>query len=362
MDAQRKYTMTRIMAGAVLVLCIETWLGSPHAAQAQDAPAADQDASATPSAAAELAESDDAAGDEPAAENSDKPAGESKAGDKADATSNSGDKSAEKPAEKPAEKSDESSSAPSSTRDRSRGDMRSGRGSRDSGSDRRTGPTDAKAIIGDFSPSSGAAKRDGNNSRQKLLSFKFVKAPWTMVLEKFAKEADLTLDPDETPPGTFTYTDDRLFTPTEALDVINGYLLKRGFLLIRRDQFLVVWNIDSPPPPNLVPLVSVDDLAKRGRNEYVSVLLQVPSSVDAKVVADEASESSPEKQSDQGVGHRFEPDSGQKVYRRLYDAATGQGDDISIVRAGTHLGKRSRATIARAVRLARPRLGRESGR
>ncbi|MDT9046906.1 hypothetical protein RSW36_27705, partial [Escherichia coli] len=77
------------------------------------------------------------------------------------------------------------------------------------------------------------------------------------------------------PPGSFSYFDDRAFTPTEALDVLNGYLLPKGYVLVRRDRFLVSLNLDQGIPPNLVPSVTVDELAQRGRNELVSLVIPV---------------------------------------------------------------------------------------
>src|SRR5438874_6572396 len=87
------------------------------------------------------------------------------------------------------------------------------------------------------------------------LKFRFRFAPWKDVLEWFAQQAELTLDLNEVPPGTFNFVDNsRTYTPTEALDVVNGYLLQKGHVLVRRDKFLVVANVDNIPP-NLIPQV-----------------------------------------------------------------------------------------------------------
>ena len=106
----------------------------------------------------------------------------------------------------------------------------------------------------------------------RRLSFNFRYAPWSDVLQMFAEVAGLTLDLSDVPPGTFNYFDARQYTPTEALDVLNGYLLRRGYLMVHRDEFLVVVNIDQGIPPNLVPFVRPDDLAARGRNELMTVV------------------------------------------------------------------------------------------
>jgi len=124
---------------------------------------------------------------------------------------------------------------------------------------------------------------------EKLMSFKFRFAPWEIVLKHFAEHAGLTLDLNVVPPGTFNYYDNGKYTVTQALDIINGYLLQKGYVLVRRDKFLVVVNIDNGIDPNLVPDVAVADLPKRGRNELVRVLLPIEG-IAADVAADEAQE------------------------------------------------------------------------
>src|SRR5262249_45580163 len=106
------------------------------------------------------------------------------------------------------------------------------------------------------------------------------------VLKRFAQEAKLTLDMSETPPGTFNYYDDGTYSVTEALDIINGYLLQKGYALVRRDKFLVVVNIDHGIPPNLIPQVAIGELSKRGKNEIMSVVLPL-ADIDAKAAAEE---------------------------------------------------------------------------
>jgi len=116
-----------------------------------------------------------------------------------------------------------------------------------------------------------------------LLSFNFRYAPWEMVLRRFAEEAQLNLQMDVVPPGTLNYFDKGRYTPTQALDVLNGYLLQKGYLLVRRDRFLVVVNIDDGIPPNLVPQVTVEELQNRGNNELVSIVVSLPGTDTATV-------------------------------------------------------------------------------
>ena len=36
------------------------------------------------------------------------------------------------------------------------------------------------------------------------------------------------------PKGTFNYTDDRQYTPAQAIDLLNNVLATKGYLLVRR--------------------------------------------------------------------------------------------------------------------------------
>ncbi len=126
-------------------------------------------------------------------------------------------------------------------------------------------------------PAESPAPQSGVETEQpkplKKLSFNFRYAPWADVLKLFAEAAGLSLDLNAVPPGTFTYFDDNEYTPTEALNILNGYLLPKGYMIVRRDRFAVVLNVTNGIPPNLVPDVSVDELPKRADNEIVRVVL-----------------------------------------------------------------------------------------
>jgi len=105
------------------------------------------------------------------------------------------------------------------------------------------------------------------------LKFTFVQAPWADVITLFADSAGLTWDREVTPPGTFTYSDPKEYTATEALNVLNGALLQKGFLLVRRDRFAVILNLDNPIPSNVVETVPISALSKRAANELVRVVM-----------------------------------------------------------------------------------------
>ncbi|WP_437186835.1 secretin N-terminal domain-containing protein [Planctomicrobium sp. SH668] len=125
--------------------------------------------------------------------------------------------------------------------------------------------------------------------RTEKMTFNFRYAPWSDVLRLFADEAGLSLDLNAVPPGTFNYYDNAQYTPTEALDILNGYLLPKGYCLLRRDDFLVCVNIDETIPPNLIPNVSPSDLEQRGKFELLTVIFPLEG-VDVSQVAVEVNE------------------------------------------------------------------------
>lgn len=130
---------------------------------------------------------------------------------------------------------------------------------------------------------------DPNDPDARKLSFNARFAPWESVLRRFAEEADLQLDMSAAPDGTFNYYDDGLYTPAEALDILNAYLSSRGVLLFRRDKFLVVVELENGIPPNLIPRVPVSELARHGNFEFMSVVMQLPQG-DTQAILDDVKE------------------------------------------------------------------------
>ena len=85
------------------------------------------------------------------------------------------------------------------------------------------------------------------------------------------READLSLVLDAPPPGTFNYSDTREYTPSEAIDLLNGVLQTKGYTLIRRGRMLLVINLKGGLPEGVVPQITLDDVDKRGKFELVTV-------------------------------------------------------------------------------------------
>lgn len=107
---------------------------------------------------------------------------------------------------------------------------------------------------------------------QAKLMFQFREMKWDEVLNWFAQQQDLTLVMDRTPPGTFTYSDTRTYSPSEGIDLLNSVLMTRNFALVRREKMLVVMELSDSIPLELLPRVTLEQLPERGRFELVSVM------------------------------------------------------------------------------------------
>ena len=119
------------------------------------------------------------------------------------------------------------------------------------------------------------------------LRFNFKFQPWKDVLDWLAEQADLSLQSDLVPEGTFNYSDPREFTPDQAIDLINGVLLTKGYTLVRRGRILNVLNLTDEVPDTLVEYVPVEDLDKHGQYELVKTVFHLakmdPADAEAEV-------------------------------------------------------------------------------
>jgi type II secretion system protein D len=122
---------------------------------------------------------------------------------------------------------------------------------------------------------------------EKKIVFSFSKTPWDVALTRFAELAELQLILQFKPPGTFDYTSAKAYTIPEALDILNEVLIAQGFVVLRTDRFLTLAALDQPLPINQVPVVAPEDLAKRGQNEFVTIVRRLkfadPTSVEPEI-------------------------------------------------------------------------------
>lgn len=107
------------------------------------------------------------------------------------------------------------------------------------------------------------------------LRFNFRYQPWKDVLDWLVQQAGFSLVMDSPPPGTFNYVDDREYTPSEAIDLLNSVLLTKGYVLVRRERMLMLFNVEDGIPPNFLETVKPEDLDSRGDYELVNCLFQL---------------------------------------------------------------------------------------
>ena len=131
-------------------------------------------------------------------------------------------------------------------------------------------------------PATPAVPKVNNKSEAMLnaegeieLRFAFTFTPWKDVITWFAELNELSLQMDGPPPGTLNYSDPRFYTPAQAMDLMNGMLLTRGYTLVRRNQLLTVVNLENPVPEILVQYVPVSELDDHGEYELVKTLFQL---------------------------------------------------------------------------------------
>ncbi len=103
------------------------------------------------------------------------------------------------------------------------------------------------------------------------LRFNFRGENWADVLNWFASESELSLVMNETPPGDFTYSDQKEYSSPQAIDLLNSILLSKGYTLIRREKMLIVANLTTGIPYELVPTETLEGLALRGKFEWVRI-------------------------------------------------------------------------------------------
>ncbi|MFV1964852.1 MAG: hypothetical protein ACC628_05480, partial [Pirellulaceae bacterium] len=107
------------------------------------------------------------------------------------------------------------------------------------------------------------------------LVFNFENQPWAEVFYWFAEQADLSLQMDLPPPGTFNYRDSHSYSPAEALDLMNSVLITKGYTLVRHNRMLLVINVLDEIPPQLIDIVSLNELDERGDFELLRCLFHV---------------------------------------------------------------------------------------
>ena len=159
-------------------------------------------------------------------------------------------------------------------------------GTEDAGKPEKQDTAPGKTSVPDLlSPQVVAAEpvaAEGEKTKEGVLRFNFSGTKWMDVLDWFASQADLALQVDEPPLGTFSFSDPtRAYTIGEGLDVINLALMKRGYSLVRRGRMLQVIDLEVENADKLISeiaeLVTPESLDERGRSDIVSCVFPLGS-------------------------------------------------------------------------------------
>ncbi|KAA5543120.1 general secretion pathway protein [Roseiconus nitratireducens] len=129
---------------------------------------------------------------------------------------------------------------------------------------------------------------------EEMLRFNFTGASWKDVLDWLATEGDLSLQIDRYPTGSISFVDrTRLYSVSEALDLLNRLLLDRGYALVRRGRMLFLVDLEVENADKLISelaeLVMPEDLEYRSKSDIVTSVFPLGS-----MTPDEAKEQLPQ--------------------------------------------------------------------
>jgi RNA polymerase sigma factor (sigma-70 family) len=129
----------------------------------------------------------------------------------------------------------------------------------------------AKAI----EPSQAKDTKAQAAAEEKRYVFQMAQQPWKKVVEWYSDISGLPFTGRDLPGGDFTYNPPKNKTNTlaEITGILNEALLVRNYYLIRGDASFTLVPADQWLDPTFLPRVRLDDLAKRGKNELVTVLV-----------------------------------------------------------------------------------------
>jgi len=114
-------------------------------------------------------------------------------------------------------------------------------------------------------------------TEEKKFSLNIQAAPWSAVLDWYAKETGLGAKDIAKPIGRFTFNSppNTLLAIGEITDSINEALAQQGFILIRGAESFTVVRRDEKIPEKVVPHIEFSELHKWGKTELVEVDIPV---------------------------------------------------------------------------------------
>src|SRR5262249_26896344 len=110
--------------------------------------------------------------------------------------------------------------------------------------------------------------------------------PWPDIFRWYADISSVTLDWQDEPAGKLTLLTQRAYTIPETRDLLNRYLLPRGFTILGAGDVQTVVKLDKIDP-SLVPRVNPDDLQDHLPYEFARVRFDLPAAMEpAKAMED----------------------------------------------------------------------------
>ena len=124
-------------------------------------------------------------------------------------------------------------------------------------------------------PAEQAATDRPGDKPAKTFSFEMRNKPWKAVFEWLSNQTGQPVVANSLPTGTFTFISPqgKAYTIPEIIDVLNEALAAQKFLLLRREQSVLLVPADEKIDPTLVPRVPLPLLKTRGQTELVSVVV-----------------------------------------------------------------------------------------
>lgn len=136
-------------------------------------------------------------------------------------------------------------------------------------------PSEPQSALVQSPPVQTLAQFGDRDLNAPAFAFNFREAPWEMVLRNFARETHMSLHMATVPDGTFSYFDENYYSVSEAIDILNDYLLPKQTILVRHEGKLSVTNTTNRVPDEWVPYFRHEDLGLIGRNALATVVMPV---------------------------------------------------------------------------------------
>lgn len=131
----------------------------------------------------------------------------------------------------------------------------------------------------DDSKETPVEKADSGDEPEGVLQFTFERTPWREVIDWLSEEADLSLYVGSLPPGSLTYNDRLEYTPDQAIERINRFLLPKGYSLIRSGKMLSVIGLEDGRRDllldRLAEYADLTELDRRGDHEVVKCVFTI---------------------------------------------------------------------------------------